>query len=198
MSKLNEMTEKTKYDIKEKIFTAAQKLFVEKGFHNTSMPDIVREAGVSTGAIYHYFSGKEELAKYIHQCAIKEYLSRYEFALEKEQTIRKKIFAYTKLMFEWTEKDPNMVEYLLYARPKEILNKKLSICAEEGLISVMEIVNQGIEKKQIRNMDCSVAAAIISGTLLRLIELRLDKIFDTSLVNVIEETAESIWLAIKS
>lgn len=189
---------KDKTQVKDKIFTAAQKLFVQKGYHNTTIPDIVREAGVSTGAIYHYFSGKEELAKEIHQCSVKEYLSRYQREVDKEDNTRGRIFAYTRLMFEWTEKDPLMIEYLLYARPKEILNTNLTICAEEGLHTVLEIVKKGINKGELRNINCSVGASVVSGILLRLIGLRLDKIIDFPLTNVIEETAESIWLALKA
>jgi len=36
-------------------------LLSERGFHDTPMSMIARQAGVSTGIIYHYFSGKEEL-----------------------------------------------------------------------------------------------------------------------------------------
>jgi AcrR family transcriptional regulator len=36
-------------------------LLSERGFHDTPMSMIARRSGVSTGIIYHYFSGKEEL-----------------------------------------------------------------------------------------------------------------------------------------
>lgn len=189
---------KDKTQVREKIITAARKLFVKKGYHSTTIPDIVREAEVSTGAIYHYFSGKEELAKEIHQSAVKEYLHRYQCDVDKEDNTRVRIFAYTKLMFEWTEKDPLMIEYLLYARPKEILNTNLTICAEEGLNTVLDIVKKGIKKGELRNINLSVGASVISGILLRLIGLRLDNIIEFPLTNVIEETAESIWLALKA
>jgi AcrR family transcriptional regulator len=46
---------------REEITTAARDLFSRKGFHGTSVPDIARAAGISTGLIYHIFSSKEDI-----------------------------------------------------------------------------------------------------------------------------------------
>lgn len=45
----------------ERIFSAALKISNKKGFHAMSMRDLSREAHLSIGALYNYFSGKEEL-----------------------------------------------------------------------------------------------------------------------------------------
>ncbi len=46
---------------KEKILRVALQLFVEKGFHSTSVNTIAKTAQVSKGLIYNYFTSKEEL-----------------------------------------------------------------------------------------------------------------------------------------
>jgi len=43
------------------IVAAARRCFARQGFHQTSMPDIAAEAGVSVGAPYRYFSSKEQI-----------------------------------------------------------------------------------------------------------------------------------------
>jgi AcrR family transcriptional regulator len=43
------------------IVAAARRCFSRQGFHQTSMPDIAAEAGVSVGAPYRYFTSKEEI-----------------------------------------------------------------------------------------------------------------------------------------
>jgi len=43
------------------ILAAATACFARQGFHATSMDDVVRESGLSVGAIYTYFPSKEDL-----------------------------------------------------------------------------------------------------------------------------------------
>ena len=46
----------------EKILDAAQRLFLEKGYDNTTIQDIVDElGGLTKGAVYHHFKSKEEI-----------------------------------------------------------------------------------------------------------------------------------------
>lgn len=47
------------------ILDAATRCFARYGFHRTSMEDIVRESGLSPGAIYCYFRGKHEIVEAI-------------------------------------------------------------------------------------------------------------------------------------
>ena len=42
-------------------------LISKRGFHNTPMSLIAKESGVSTGIVYHYFSGKEELINELYK-----------------------------------------------------------------------------------------------------------------------------------
>ena len=48
-------------DCRKRIVQAALGLFASRGYHNTSISDILRESGCTRGALYHYFSSKEEL-----------------------------------------------------------------------------------------------------------------------------------------
>lgn len=45
----------------EKILEASAKCFIEKGFHQTSMRDIAKNAKMSLGGIYRYFKGKNDI-----------------------------------------------------------------------------------------------------------------------------------------
>ncbi len=43
------------------IVAAARRCFARNGFHATSMDDVIGEAGLSAGAVYRYFPGKDAL-----------------------------------------------------------------------------------------------------------------------------------------
>ncbi len=48
---------------KKQILDAATVCFSKKGFHKCTMQDICKTAKLSTGAVYRYFNGKEEIIK---------------------------------------------------------------------------------------------------------------------------------------
>ena len=52
---------KTQLARREHILDAAERCFITKGFHPSTMDDICREAHVSSGALYTYFVSKEDL-----------------------------------------------------------------------------------------------------------------------------------------
>ena len=48
-------------DSKDKIVQVAFNLFLQKGYRDVSLREIVDEVGLTKGAFYHYFKGKEQL-----------------------------------------------------------------------------------------------------------------------------------------
>jgi AcrR family transcriptional regulator len=48
-------------DKKRELLLIAEKLFVEKGFQQTSVDDILFAGGISKGGFYHYFKSKDDL-----------------------------------------------------------------------------------------------------------------------------------------
>ncbi|MBA3579811.1 MAG: TetR/AcrR family transcriptional regulator [Gemmatimonadaceae bacterium] len=48
-------------DTKERIVYAAMTLFARKGYGSTSVADILHEAGVHAGSLYHFFPGKQDV-----------------------------------------------------------------------------------------------------------------------------------------
>jgi AcrR family transcriptional regulator len=47
---------------KTRLVQTALRLFATRGYHNTSIADILRESGCTRGVLYYYFPSKEELA----------------------------------------------------------------------------------------------------------------------------------------
>lgn len=54
-------------EVRARIVSAATRVFGDKGYRGATMADVVRESGLSVGAIYTYFSGKDEL--FLESCA---------------------------------------------------------------------------------------------------------------------------------
>jgi AcrR family transcriptional regulator len=47
--------------VPERLLRAATRLFAEQGFESTSVQEVVAAAGVTKGAMYHYFGSKDDL-----------------------------------------------------------------------------------------------------------------------------------------
>ncbi len=63
---------------RRQIIDAARRCFAQAGFHGTSMQDIFAESGLSAGAVYGYFAGKDDLVGAI----IEEVLTEIAAALD--------------------------------------------------------------------------------------------------------------------
>jgi AcrR family transcriptional regulator len=48
---------------REQLIEVATRLFAERGYEDTSIEDVLAAAGVSRGALYHHFAGKDALFK---------------------------------------------------------------------------------------------------------------------------------------
>jgi AcrR family transcriptional regulator len=60
-------------DTANRIFHQAMRLFLDKGYHGTSIDDITKSARITKGALYWHFKGKEDLLQKI----VKEFENRF-------------------------------------------------------------------------------------------------------------------------
>lgn len=63
---------------RDAILDASEHCFARSGFHRTTMQDICREAGISPGAFYVYFSSKEDLIAGICERDRAQFAERFE------------------------------------------------------------------------------------------------------------------------
>lgn len=61
MAKCKTNQQHTVVDMKTHILTVATDIMLNKGINNTSLKDIAREAGISKGTLYYYYSAKEDI-----------------------------------------------------------------------------------------------------------------------------------------
>lgn len=87
------------------ILDTALELFAEKGYHQTSINDITKRAGISKGLIYNYFESKEAVLKSIIQ---KGYDTAYSnLDLNKDQILAEDEFiSFLRLTFRSVRENP--------------------------------------------------------------------------------------------
>lgn len=180
------------------VIKTARQLFVEHGYYNVSIPAIVKASGVSTGAIYNYFSSKENLAQAIHNYTLNEFQDRFDEGLQGQQTCRDKLKSFVDLIIEITEADPVMMEYMMFMKHGEFIRDSLPICYTEPFQRVREIIAQGMANDEIKNQEVFVATVSFTGIIHRAVELRLLGVIKRSLKEVAETFFNNAWDAIKT
>ncbi len=68
------MAYKKSAETRQRIVDATKKLIVEKGYYDTSIKDIAREANIAHPCIYYYFNNKENIAREIFDNAVEKIL----------------------------------------------------------------------------------------------------------------------------
>lgn len=185
-------------DLKQKVLSTALELFSEKGYFNTSVHDIRKAAGVSTGAIYHHFENKEALAKSLYETLLSDMNEAIENACMNKTGCLDKSHAIIEKMFQLTMDRPREMQFVLLAQHREYLPEEPPICSSKPFQAMKNIVAEGIKNKEVRKMDSWVAATAMFGGALRMMNLQLDGVLKKSLNKYLDEVVECAWLGIKA
>lgn len=78
---------KTDKETLNKIHEAAEKEFLEKGFQDASLRNIVKTVGVTTGAFYGYYKSKEELFEALVGPVAEYFLNRFNEMVQEFNTL---------------------------------------------------------------------------------------------------------------
>ncbi|RZQ65742.1 TetR/AcrR family transcriptional regulator [Amycolatopsis suaedae] len=76
-----------------RLLSVATKLFAKQGFDRTSVQEIVEAAGVTKGAMYHYFGSKDDLLYEIYGRVLREQTEQLERLLATEAPLRERLSA---------------------------------------------------------------------------------------------------------
>lgn len=74
-----------------RLLSVATRLFAERGFDRTSVQEIVEAAGVTKGAMYHYFDSKDDLLYEIYGRVLREQTVRLEKVAASEAPVRERL-----------------------------------------------------------------------------------------------------------
>ena len=75
-----------KKEKQDRMINAALKVFALKGYEHASTDDIVREAGISKGLLFHYFISKLGLYTFIYDYSVRYLMLELSTGVTKEET----------------------------------------------------------------------------------------------------------------
>jgi len=140
------------------------RVFAQKGFIRATNKDIAKEAGITTGLIYHYYSSKEELLRAIVELRSPSQLTRelspQMLALPAETLIRTLMLQMLAVV-----EGEQFVQLLRVFLPEAIHNPRLSALGlpshQEATGFLADYLNAKMESGELRRGDPSMAAQVL-------------------------------------
>ncbi len=115
------------HSIDPRILESAKKQFREKGFQGASLKEICRDAGITTGALYKRYKGKEDL----FYAVVKETLDAIDDVIASRSCIPVSQLSDADLIRRWSMEIEDMIWWMefLYAHREGFT---LLLCCSEG------------------------------------------------------------------
>jgi len=97
-------------DKPQQIIEAAVRIFARKGYYNSRVSDIAREAGMAAGTIYLYFKTKDDILVTLFREKMAHFVASLGKAIADEPDAVAKLRRLVRLHFEMLEGDPDLAE----------------------------------------------------------------------------------------
>lgn len=154
-------------DRRRQIRHAATKVFAKKGYHETRIADIAREAGVAYGLVYHYFKNKEEILASIFEGNWMFFVRAIQgLQADDKATFEQRLSACVGLMIESYRVAPDVVKVLVVeiARSPLALDDGRMAGFRKGFVALADLISEGQKAGHVRkSLDPTLAAFCLFG-----------------------------------
>lgn len=165
---MNEKFFDLKKDKQNRIINAGLKIFAEHGYRHASTDEIVKEADISKGLLFHYFGSKIGTYTFLHEYSVRYMILEYQSYVSDKETDPFEIIAQIeRAKLEAMKSHPYIVAFLESCE-KEVVSEPL-LATEESKNKLREAtytLTDNMNFSMIRN-DCDVTKLldIISYTI---------------------------------
>jgi AcrR family transcriptional regulator len=146
---------------------AARRLFTERGYDAVSAEEIVRDAGVTRGALYHHFGGKRDLLEAVYErleAESTERVARIVLGSELESPLEAMKAGVEAFLDECAE--PELQRIALHDAPAVLgWDRWREIAAANGLGLIEASLAAAVEAGEIRDLPVKPMAHLLLGAL---------------------------------
>ena len=146
------------------ILLSALKLFAEKGFFNTSLPEIAQAAGLkNAAAIQPYFKTKQAIAAQLYSQVLESLGASVDAIRSRNPKPAEQLRGIFDLLFTLAEDAPEVLRFLLTINIREILPDAQMLMETPPFVKMAKIFQAGMKDGQIRTFDVQVIQACFWG-----------------------------------
>jgi AcrR family transcriptional regulator len=180
------------------ILDAALRLFTERGFHGTAVPDIARAAGVGTGTIYRYFPDKEGLVNALYRHWRERFNTAVLAPMKPGLSPRAQFETYWQRLIGFVRDAPVAARFLELHHHGAYLDEASRALARVHPAAIRNFVRCGISAGVLRAGSAEALIALMQGAVLGLMKQDEASHAGESLINdaLAAETGACLWQAI--
>ena len=106
------MTQEEK-NTEDKIYSAAQEVFIEKGFDGTRMQDISEKAGLNKALLHYYYRTKEKLFNMIFDRIMGDFFGQVMKTMQSDMPLFEKIEFFVSAYLNVIMKNPHIPGFII-------------------------------------------------------------------------------------
>jgi AcrR family transcriptional regulator len=148
---------------REQLIACAARLFAERGYHPTSVSDIVAALGVGKGVFYWYFSSKEELLAELLKASNHDLRKRQQQAIGDEPDPIRRIERGIRASLEWFQEHREYFAIIAFAATDETFAPVLRRNREIAIGDTIRHLKDGIVEGRVVDEDPEMLAHAIHG-----------------------------------
>jgi AcrR family transcriptional regulator len=152
-------------ETRRRILTIARAAFAARGYESATNRTVGGEAGLTAGAIYHYFGSKQDLYVAVHDDVQERVFARFAVAVEHADTFRGQIEAVLDEAHEMNKEDPTLAQFLGALRVDMSRNPELKKSLQRHSRRRQEffdrIVDVGVATGEIDASDREIVRAVV-------------------------------------
>lgn len=155
-------------DRRDQLIACAARLFAERGYHPTSVSDIVEAIGVGKGVFYWYFSSKEELLSELLKASNHDLRRRQQQAIGDEPDPVRRIELGIRASLAWFHAHRDYFAIIQFAATDETFAPVLRRNREIAIADTIRHLKDGIVEGRIVDQDPEMLAHSIHGVVAEL------------------------------
>jgi AcrR family transcriptional regulator len=159
-------------ETRRRILDIARVAFAERGYESATNRTLGAEAGLTAGAIYHYFGSKQDLYIAVHDDVQERVYARFTAAVQRADTFRGQIESVLEEAHEMNREDPTLAQFLGALRVDIHRNAELKKALQKQALRRQQffegIVDVGVRTGEIDESNREIVSALILTLLIGL------------------------------
>ena len=184
---------------REALLGAALTAFTERGYGSTTMTDVRRAAGASTGSLYHHFPTREHLAAAVWLDGLGRFQDGFADAVRRSRSAEGGVRAGVRFHVRWVGEHPDLARLLLSGQDPAVQEVAAGELAERNarfFSAVREWHAQHVAAGELRDLPFDLLYALWLGPAQELARLWLAGATRRPLERSAKALADGAWAAL--